>query len=149
MKIKIFILLILLSCVNIVHAVELTEAGVLLRSYHFDRDKDYNEANYGLVLTIDKQYQLIGFKNSHYDATFAAGRKFYWEPTKHVELSIVIALVYGYGLTDDFTVTDEDEAGGKTLLPWLLPTFTYKYNDFTINTHFLGSGLAWSIGYRL
>ncbi len=123
------------------------ELGALLGSYHFDRESDYNEKNKGLLLTVNNDYQVIYFKNSHYDNTLAAGYKFDYQVTGWLEISVTTGAVYGYGLDDNNRLNDATTYGAR-LLPWIIPAATIHYKNFTATTHFFGAGFAQSIGYR-
>ena len=73
--------------------------GLLIGSYHFDSDEDYNEENLGIALELQWDLGRVGvmsFKNSYYNQANAvyAGGDYYQSP--HLDLGFNIAYVEGY-----------------------------------------------------
>ena len=94
------------------------EGGVIIGSWHHDREKDYNENNEGLVLQYNFGDFRIGgmsFVNSYGDPATALfyGGNFYESPK--LDLGLNLNFVSGYHNMNDFTPIPTMTA---TVKPW-------------------------------
>ena len=84
-------------------------------SYHFDRDKKYNERNLGVLYTVDYKknnyIMLGGYDNSVYSYSNLVGFGRRWELSEDFTASLAFGVVTGY-------------SQGTTL--FLAPGLTYK-----------------------
>lgn len=72
------------------------DVTIPIGSYHFDRDKNWNESNTGIGL-VYKDYTAGYYKNSYYKDTFYVGYR--WRPLswgEHVKAGLTVALATGY-----------------------------------------------------
>ena len=87
-----------LTCLLAFHAAGAAALDITipLGSYHFDRNKNWNESNTGIGL-VYKEYAVGYYKNSYYKDTFYAG--YQWKPLSwgdHVKAGLSFALATGY-----------------------------------------------------
>lgn len=81
-------------------AAEETWLAVTVRSYHFNRDKDYNEENYGLGIERQGRHAwgwAAGFyENSYYRTTVYAGPTYTFADWGTIKLRACACLATGY-----------------------------------------------------
>jgi len=144
-KFYIFLLLCMQSLVCV--ADTQFEVGTIVKTYHFDRSKDYNEDNKSILLTVNDTYQLIVFNNSYYNDTVAVGYKVNWEITSYAQFNTAFGAVYGYGLNEDGKY-DDARIYGKRILPMIVPGITFRFDNFSTSTHYFGTAVIQTVGYR-
>lgn len=120
------------------------EGGVIIGSWHHDREAGYNENNEGLVLQYDfGEYRIGGmtFVNSYDDqaTTLFLGTDYY--ESKYLDLGFNMNVVTGYHNMEDFTPVP--------ILTATIKPFTNRYAP-TINLQGIpgvvyGFGLGWDL----
>lgn len=113
----IIVLFVMLSmCTSNSEASERHELQLTCCSYHFDREIEYNELNYGATYHYNysrSQSAFVGaYKNSHNVVSVTVGGRFRFDVSQDFKLGIIYGGVTGY------------EYG--TVMPYVMPTLSYK-----------------------
>lgn len=84
-------------------------------SYHFNRDANYNEQNWGVVYkyypTPEFHFQVGTYRNSEYGRSTIIGVGQTWKLSKDFDFTLSGGVVTGYV---------------RGILPYVIPTFSYK-----------------------
>ena len=92
------------------------EIEVSCCSYHFDREANYNEFNYGVFyrrwFNSNQSVHVGAYRNSYNDTSVVVGAGYEWALGRDFSFTLQYGVVTGYERSP--------------VLPYVLPTFSYK-----------------------
>ena len=103
--------------------------NTIVRSYHTNRTKGYNEANYGIGIEVplNSSWRLVAgeYRNSIYERTVYAGASYLpWAPTPRIRVGATGLCATGYSM--------------KPCAPVFMATATYEQEHWGLNFSTVG-----------
>lgn len=119
--------------------------GYIYKSNHGNTNKNYNEKNPGIYVISDK-FIAGTYKNSYNDQAFFVGSVSDIDVVRgYVRFSLWYGGVYGYGWNSGMVSASD---GGAKLLPMIVPTVSFGYGGYYVNTHIVGNAIAVSTSFE-
>lgn len=118
------------------------EVGVGFLSYHWDREKDYNERNPGIGWGRigESSYSVYIYKNSHYRTAVLLTKRYNYSQRGRWAFDLDYGLVHGY---------EEELWDFEGITPVLLPRVSYDVGNVNIAALTFFDGVAITVNLEI